>query len=313
MSSTPASGARISIGAVARKTGISEHALRAWERRYGVVKPKRTEGGLRLYTHEDILRLQLLKKLTDQGHPISQIAALSGSDLASLLNQDAIENAVARVQTDQSEAGKYLATVLEAVQSLDGPRVHAALMRAVVALKSGEFTRQLVLPLLSKVGEMWASEAICPVHEHVLSVNLRRVLAWMIDSLPVEEDAPVVVCTTPTHQRHELGAMLAGIAAAEERWRVGYLGPDLPAEDIAMGAKLTQASVVALSVVYVRDKEAIRKEIKKIRGALPRGVMLVVGGSAAQTAGLDKTGAIVLSGFDEFLSLLRTRDTRKSA
>jgi methanogenic corrinoid protein MtbC1 len=186
-------------------------------------------------------------------------------------------------------------------------------MRAVVALKSGEFTRELVLPLLSKVGELWVSEAICPVHEHILSVNLRRVLAWMIDSLPVDESAPVIVCTTPAHQRHELGAMLAGIAAAEERWRVAYIGPDLPAEDIAIGAKLTEASVVALSVVYVRDKDALRKEIRKIRAALPRGVMLVAGGSGAQNAGLEKAGAIVLPGFDELLALLRTRDTRKSA
>ena len=304
--------ARISIGAVARKTGLSSHVLRAWERRYGVVKPKRTEGGLRLYTHEDILRLQLLRKLTEQGHPISQIASMSGSDLAGLLGDDARENAVSAIQTDQSEAGRYLASVLEAVQSLDGPRVHAILMRAVVELKSREFTHQLVLPLLSRVGELWASESICPVHEHILSVNLRRVLAWIIDSLPVEENAPVIACTTPPHHRHELGAMLAGIAAAEERWKVAYLGADLPAEDIAMGAKLTGASVVALSAVYVRDREGLRKEIRKIRRALPRNVMLVVGGAGAQGAGLEKTGAIVLPGLDELLSLLRTRDTRRT-
>src|SRR5689334_19916106 len=110
--------ARISIGAVARKTGLSAHVLRAWERRYGVVKPRRTEGGLRLYTHEDILRLQLLRKLTEQGHPISQIASMSGSDLAEMLKDDAIENAVSAVKTDETEAGRYLASVLHAVQSL---------------------------------------------------------------------------------------------------------------------------------------------------------------------------------------------------
>jgi DNA-binding transcriptional MerR regulator/methylmalonyl-CoA mutase cobalamin-binding subunit len=303
--------ARISIGAVARKTGLSSHVLRAWERRYQVVSPKRTAGGLRLYTHDDILRLQLLKRLTDQGHPISQIASLPDGDLAGLLNDDAIENGVTAAQTTQTEAGRYMAAVLEAVQSLDGPRVHSTLMRAVVALTSREFTRDLVLPLLTRVGDMWANSAICPVHEHILSVNLRRVLAWVIDSLPVDEDAPVIACTTPAHQRHELGAMLAGIAATEERWRVAYLGADLPAEDIAIGAKLTGASVVAVSMVYVRDYDDARKEIRKIRKALPRGVMLVVGGAGAQKAKLEKTGAFVLSGFDELLSLLRTRDTRK--
>lgn len=305
--------ARISIGAVARKTGLSSHVLRAWERRYGVVKPRRTEGGSRLYTHEDILRLQLLKKLTEQGHAISLIAKLPSNDLAGMLRDDAIEKGITAAQTEQTEAGRYLATVLEAVQSLDGPRVHSTLMRAVVSLKSREFTSEVVTPLLSRVGELWADEAICPVHEHVLSVNLRRVLAWMIDSVPVDEDAPVIACTTPAHQRHELGAMLAGIAASEERWRVAYIGPDLPAEDIATAVKLTGASVVALSVVYVRDREALKKEIAKIRSLLPKGVMVVVGGSGARKADLEKSGVMVLPDLDELRAILRSRDTRKLA
>lgn len=209
-----------------------------------------------------------------------------------------------------------MASVLSAVHSMDGPRIHTTLMHAVVSLRSTEFRRELVLPLLSRVGELWATEAICPAQEHVLSVNLRRVLAWMMDSmwtlgsLPIEHDAPVLVCTTPSSQTHELGAMLAGITAAEERWRVAYLGPDLPAEDIAVAAKLTGANVVALSVVYGRDGDTIRKEIEKLRGLLPAGVMLVVGGEGTRNAGLETTGAIVLPNFEEFLVLLRTRDDR---
>jgi len=305
--------ARISIGAVVRKTGLSAHLLRAWERRYKVVNPERTSGGLRVYSHADVLRLQLLKKLTEQGHPIGQIASLSERDLAALLNNDAIENAVRAVQTEQTEAGRFMAEVLEAVQSLDGPRIYSTLMRAVVALTSKEFARDLVIPLLARVGAMWANESICPVHEHILSVNLRRVLAWVIDSLPVDQNAPVIACTTPSQQRHELGAMLAGIAATEEGWRVAYLGPDLPAEDIAIGAKVTGASVVAVSMVYVRAPYQAKTEIEKIRKALPDGVMLVVGGAGANKAKLEKTGAIVLSSFNELLSLLRTRDHRRRA
>lgn len=285
--------------------------LRAWERRYGVVNPTRTSGGLRLYTHEDVLRLQLLRKLTEQGHPISQVANLASNDLVGMLREDAIEAGVGAVQTEQSEAGRYLASTLEALQSLDGPRVHATLMRAVVALNSREFIRDVVTPLLSRVGDLWADEAICPVHEHILSVNLRRVLAWMLDSFPVEEGAPVLVCTTPAHHRHELGAMLAGITAAEERWRVAYLGADLPAEDIALSVKLTGASVVALSLVYVRDRETVRSEIKKLRSLMPKSVMIVAGGAGAQSSHLEKSGAIFLPDFEELRTLLRSRDTRK--
>lgn len=299
---------RISIGTVVRRTGLSAHVLRAWERRYGVVTPKRTDGGLRLYSHDDVLRLQLLKKLTDQGHAIGQIAELSSTDLVSMLRDEAIETSITSAQVEPTEAGRFLAATIDAVQALDGPRVHQTLMRAVVALKSREFTRDVVGPLLSRVGEMWSEEAICPVHEHILSVNLRRVLAWMIDSVPVNDDAPVIVCTTPAHQRHELGAMLAAIAATEEHWRVAYLGPDLPAEDIALGAKVTRASVVAVSVVYSRDKEIIRKELKTLKSKLPKNVMLVAGGAGTRNADLEKLGIVVLQNLEELRSLLRSHD-----
>ena len=289
---------------------MSAHVLRAWERRYGVVTPRRTDGGARLYSHDDVLRLQLLKKLTDQGHAIGRIAELSSADLVSMLRDEAIETSIAATQVEPTEAGRFLAATLDAVQALDGPRVHQTLMRAVVALKSREFTRDVVTPLLSRVGDMWSDQTICPVHEHILSVNLRRVLAWMIDSVPVDHEAPVLVCTTPAHQRHELGAMLAGIAAIEERWRVAYLGPDLPADDIALGAKVTSASVVAVSVVYVRDKEALRKELKAIKSKLPKNVMLVAGGTGTRGVELDRNGITVLQNLDELRALLRSRDTR---
>ena len=301
---------RISIGTVARRTGLSAHVLRAWERRYNVVNPKRTDGGLRLYSHEDVLRLQLLKKLTEQGHAIGQIAHLPSAELVSMMREDAIESSISTAQVEPTEAGRFLAATLDAVQSLDGPRVHQTLMRAVVALKSREFTRDVVTPLLSRVGEMWADETICPVHEHILSVNLRRVLAWMIDAVPADDEAPVLVCTTPAHQRHELGAMLSAIAAIEERWRVAYLGPDLPAEDIALGAKVTGASMVAVSIVYVRDKEAMKKDLRALRTKLPRNVMLVAGGAGTRNVELDKQGIVILQNIDELRSLLRSRDPR---
>lgn len=165
--------ARIPIGAVVRRTGLSAHVLRAWERRYSVVSPKRTEGGARLYSHEDVLRLQLLRRVTEDGHAIGQVATLPSKELLALLRDEVIETTSMTDGTQPDSAAQYLAATLDAVQSLDGPRAYATLMRAVVALNSREFVSRVVSPLLSRIGEMWAGESICPVHEHVLSVNLR--------------------------------------------------------------------------------------------------------------------------------------------
>jgi MerR family transcriptional regulator, light-induced transcriptional regulator len=73
------------IGDVARFVGVSTHALRAWERRYGTVEPQRTPGGSRLYDAAQIERLKTLKELTDYGHSIGEIARMSVSDLKRLL------------------------------------------------------------------------------------------------------------------------------------------------------------------------------------------------------------------------------------
>jgi DNA-binding transcriptional MerR regulator len=74
------------IGDVARFVGVSTHALRAWERRYGTVEPHRTKGGSRLYDAAQIERLKTLKELTDYGHSIGEVARMSLSDLKRLLS-----------------------------------------------------------------------------------------------------------------------------------------------------------------------------------------------------------------------------------
>ena len=75
------------IRVVARRTGITLHVLRAWERRYAVVEPGRTEGGQRLYSDADIERLKLLRDAVASGRSISQVAPLGEAALAELVAQ----------------------------------------------------------------------------------------------------------------------------------------------------------------------------------------------------------------------------------
>ncbi len=67
----------LSIGTVARLTGIPVGTLRMWERRYQVVSPARSGGNQRSYGRDDVTRLGLIKKLVDQGHPVSSLVRLS--------------------------------------------------------------------------------------------------------------------------------------------------------------------------------------------------------------------------------------------
>lgn len=295
---------RYPIRVAARMTRLSPHVLRAWERRYNVVQPGRDAAGGRLYSEADIARLRQLRLATEAGHGIGQAAALSGDELAALVGSDDVPRAV--VARPRAGAGTFVASALAAVEVMDAPRLYATLMGAVVALPSHEFTDEVVIPLLHRVGDLWVRGRITPAHEHVLSAQVGRVLGWLAESLPIAPGAPDAVAVAPRGHRHEFGALLAAVAAVQEGWRVTYLGADLPAADIATAATIRGARVVLLSAVLEADPDALSTEVREIRAAVRKHVTLFVGGPGAQAAAgpLRQAGAVPLRDLDELRAAL---------
>jgi MerR family transcriptional regulator, light-induced transcriptional regulator len=297
------------IGTVARRTGLSTHVLRAWERRYGVVVPTRSPGGTRLYSNADILRLRLLRRVTEGGYGISHAAKLTTEELLTLVREEEQEGDGPTVAVERpASASSFTELTLRAIEAMDGPRIHASLMRAAVSLGARDFMTMVAIPLLHRIGELWADGMLCPAHEHLFSLQLRRVLAWLLESLPVSDSAPGLVATTPSGQWHELGALLAAVVSAGEGWRVTYLGPDLPARDIATAAEVTRASVVLLSVVGGMARTALLPQVELLRAALPEEVLVLVGGQGAapHAEELAAAGATWLPDFDGLGAMLRT-------
>lgn len=300
-----------SIGAVARKTGISVHTLRAWERRYALVAPQRSAGGTRLYSNADILRLRLLRRASEAGYSISRIASMTIDELRELLKQSldepgSIAAPAAGTKGGPAESRYIVNEILRAVELMDGERTHAFLMRAVVTLPVSRVIDEVILPVLREVGDRWAAGAICPANEHLLSVNVRRVLAWLTEAVPVERGAPAVVVTTPSGHWHELGAQIAGLRAAEAGWRVVFLGPNLPARDIVRAVEVTRASLVLLGVT-MPEEELLRYELTELKALLPDRVKVIVGGRGAEPyqAMLSQLGVRYLASFDSLTAELR--------
>jgi MerR family transcriptional regulator, light-induced transcriptional regulator len=310
MTIAPDSRPQFPIGTVARRTGLTTHLLRAWERRYGVVAPVRTQGGTRLYSNADIFRLRLLRRAVDAGQTIGRIAELSNEALLRLA-EEAVSPGEARERTRASLAPERLVVeCLEAVEGMDGARIHALLTRAAILLSSGDFTDRVVVPLLRRVGELWEAGTLCPAHEHLLSANLQRVLAWLLGSVPGLAGAPGVVVTTPAGHRHELAALLAALEAMNEGWRVTYLGPDLPAADVATATTITGASAVLLSVVRETSEEELVKELAVLRQRIGEGVPVLIGGQGAggHEGALEEAGATFVADFAGLRAILRALD-----
>jgi len=302
---------------VTRRTGLSAHLLRAWERRYEVVKPSRSEGGRRLYSDADIERLRLLYRATLAGRSIGQVAELSTEALTALVRLDAEADAEAELANQGAQGSElitppatagYLADCIRSVERLDAPGLDATLRRAVVALPAAVLLDAVVVPLLERLGTRWREGTLRPVHGHLASAVLRRVLDRVIESASSPLGTANLVVATPAGQVHEFGALVVAAAAAAEGWRVTYLGADLPAEDIAEAAARTRARAAALSVVFPAGDAALGDELRRLRAVLPKDVTLVVGGAAASAYSevLNEIGAERLNDLEDFRAQLRT-------
>lgn len=296
---------------VTRRTGLSADLLRAWERRYDVVKPSRSETGRRRYSDADIERLRLLYRATLGGRSIGQVAGLPTEALAALVRQDAVAEGDSGRASEagqgpgldwQPAADDYLGECLHMVERLDATALDATLRRATVVLPVAVFLDALVVPLLERAGTRWREGTLRPVHGHLVSAALRPVLESVIGRASSPLATANLVVGTPAGQVHEFGALLVAATAAAEGWRVTYLGADLPAEDIAEAATRTRARAVALSIVYPRRGPALEDELRRLQTALPKDIALVVGGAASSTydALLEEIGATRLDDLPHF-------------
>ncbi len=282
--------ARYSIAAVSRRTGVSQLVLRAWERRYGAVVPDRTDTGRRLYTEADVAKLDLLQRLTGAGHRIGDIAAYSLSDLQSLaatLPAAPADPAPAPVPDGPAAvaetAESHLQNALAAVANLDARRLNEVLERALVDLSKPALRNDLLTPMLIEIGRRWNDGVFRIAHEHLASSIVTSFLASLNARQVVPAGAPVIAVATPSHHRHELGALLAASTALEAGWEVLYLGADLPAEDIAASARDRGARAVLLSLVFPTADRTVKDELRRLRRLLGADVAIVAGGRAVTT------------------------------
>jgi DNA-binding transcriptional MerR regulator/methylmalonyl-CoA mutase cobalamin-binding subunit len=285
------------IKVVARRTGLSAHVIRIWEKRYGAVEPERTGTNRRLYSEDQIERLSLLHDITQAGHSIGHVAKLPTEKLRELAREShgAAEGAAPRAAAQAQSPTAHLDECIAAVKSLDARLLEDTLKRAAIELGTQGLLQRVAAPLAQTIGDLWRNGVITAAHEHFASAVMRVFLGHAAKSFGGSENAPVLVVATPVGQLHELGALLAGAVAANLGWQVVYLGASLPAAEIAGAARQNRARAVALSLVYPEDDSRLEGELTRLREHLPE-VPLLVGGRAgpAYRPWLDKVGALPL-------------------
>jgi DNA-binding transcriptional MerR regulator/methylmalonyl-CoA mutase cobalamin-binding subunit len=276
---------RHSIGVVSRRTGLKPDVIRAWEKRYGAVSPGRTATNRRFYTDEQLERLMLLRQATLAGRQIGQVADLPTDQLRELVEADRTAlGAVPKLRSGpvQMETEGPFTACLTAIERLDPRELQFQLEHAAATLSQPRLLEGLLVPLLVRIGELWEKGTIRVVHERVASSVIRSFVGNLQTIYAEPGNAPSIVIGTPLRQDHEIGALIAASVAASEGWRITYLGPGLPAEEIAAAAQYRGAKVVALSLVYPADDPYLRIELTRLRRFLGDEMQVIVGGRAAQ-------------------------------
>lgn len=296
-----------SIKAVARRTGLSGHVIRIWEKRYGVVTPARSGTNRRLYSDEEIERLGLLRELTLSGHNIGNVAKLPTRKLRELLTESRAGNGELKaIPTSGSASATLLDECLHAVKDLNATALEDTMNRAAIALGAQGLLQRLIAPLAQTIGDLWCEGTITAAHEHFASAVMRLFLGHAARPFAASEGAPVIVVATPSGQLHELGSLLVGATAANLGWRVTYLGASLPAAEIAGASQHHRARAVALSLVYPEDDPHLETELIRLREMLPVEVALLAGGRAAPSyqLALEKAGARQIKDLSHLCSVL---------
>jgi DNA-binding transcriptional MerR regulator/methylmalonyl-CoA mutase cobalamin-binding subunit len=282
------------MGAVTRRTGIGEHTLRAWERRFGFPTPHRLPSGHRRYTPDQVRQLLLIQEALNYGYRAGDVVPLDRQRLEALL----AEAGRGAADTEESSPA-WLESVLSSGLAFDRDGLSGQLHQAAMMLGLSRWLRERVEPLLIEVGEAWARGELQIRHEHFVSEVLEDVLRSL--RTPLEQGGagrPIVLASLPEEQ-HTLGLQVAALSVAAVGRRLHILGPRSPVEEIAQAAVAVDAPAVGLSISLYAEPEATAAAVHELRALLPSRVRLWLGGAGAGQIEDVPVNTEVLEGLDD--------------
>ena len=289
------------IGELSRRLGVSDHVLRAWERRYGLLQPTRSSGGFRLFSETDVARVRRMQAHLAQGLSAAEAARVAlAEDQAALPEKQAGLAGDATPRADSSPAvgagrlqaagpglpaadpgplaavGEWPGALRRALDAFDEPAAQAVLDRLVSDLSLTTMLREVVLPYLAELGERWVQGTASIAQEHFASNLIRGRLAGLARGWG-DGQGPRAVLACPPAELHDLALMIFGIALNRRGWRIDYLGANTPVDEVTRAAQARHPDLVVLATTRPENLEPLTAELI----VLARHASLVLAGAGA--------------------------------
>lgn len=267
-----------SLSYVCQYLGISPHLLRAWEKRYQCIHPKRKSNGRRVYTEDEIIHIAYLFALTCRGHQISDLAPLSINELKKLHGKE-IE-----IKRDKKTNETPKATIHALLLALEHYNLEI-IDHELKQLKEGQPLLDLVynylLPLIQKLGEKVYKKELGIEQEHALTSLIRSHFYSEISHTIKRTSLPSrrYILSTPEGELHEFGILLAALILKAQGQDFYYLGTNLPAKSLVLAQRGLKSDTIIIgsSINYAQDAKQFKSYIKELE-QLPPHVEVIIGG-----------------------------------
>ena len=263
----------VRIGELSRRAGVSTDLLRAWERRYGLLRPTRSEGGFRLYSPQDEQRVALMRDHLERG--------LSAAQAARVILDEAERH------PDESPAlARGAESLRQALDALDESAAHTALDTLLANLSLETVLGEVVMPYLHELGERWKRGEASVADEHFASNLLRGRLLGLARGWDRGLGPRALLACAPGEQ-HDLALIVFGLALRERGWRITYLGPDTPIDSLENPARTLEPAAVVIAVTNPERLAGTEASLRKVA----RNVPLWIAGAGASPKVTEKAGA----------------------
>lgn len=260
------------IGALSKRAGVSEHVLRAWETRYGLLAPMRSSGGFRLYTENDVRRVRRMRAYLAQGLSAAEAARAVLAERAGGVPDSAVV---------RGPGAGGAASLRSALDELDERAAHHVLDELFGALSIEAVIRDVLLPYLHELGDRWGRGEVSVGQEHFASNLIRSRLAGLAPGWGGGQ-GPRALLACPPGELHDIALLSFGLVLRRSGWRVIYLGADSPISDIEQAARVLGPDVVMLSAADSERFESVRAGLTQLAGAWS--VALAGPGASAELA-----------------------------
>jgi DNA-binding transcriptional MerR regulator/methylmalonyl-CoA mutase cobalamin-binding subunit len=293
------------------RSGVGIPLLRAWERRYGIVRPVRTPSGYRLYDEDAIDRLRAMRRLVEAGwsprEAAPRVASMDVEAVRSLAagRGDGASGSAAAALVPDELVGRLVA----AATTLDQASLEGTLDEAFGAARFEAAAQRVVLPAMVRIGEAWERGELDVGAEHAASAAVLRRLGAAFQAAASAPGGPTILVGLPPGSQHELAALAFATAARRAGMEVVYLGANVPTASWLRAARDAGAAAAVLGAVMTDDARAAGAVFEAFAAELPEVVRAVGGRQAAAVGG---EGHLVLADdLGEAVAMLRAALPRR--